>query len=201
MKLCQFRNARSSIGGAAIRRSWRRDVKLRCYQFCRSLFFLKKIRHHTKYTSIVWTSVSKIHCMVILIRSYMYISAVSWTVTRRSVSITFRTNVNAISLVKVGMSPLSLSFFETLPSLNRLCHLQTKALKHWGNKKMSPGTFWSILDYTRLGSRKTGLSPPVFLYWPFQGSASVVVPYCYLFLLSVFILWFSYYFSDIFCKF
>ena len=30
---------------------------------------------------------------------------------------------------------------------------------------------------------------------------SVVVPYCYLFLLSVFILWFSYYVNDIFCKF
>ena len=35
----------------------------------------------------------------------------------------------------------------------------------------------------------------------FQGGTSVVVPYCYLFLLSVFILWFSYYVSDIFCKF
>ena len=53
----------------------------------------------------------------------------------------------------------------------------------------------------RFGYRKTGLSPQVFLYWPFQGSNSVVVPYCYLFLLSVFILWFSYYVSDIFCKF
>ena len=30
----------------------------------------------------------------------------------------------------------------------------------------------------------------------FKGS--VVVPYCYLFLLSVFVLWFSYYVSDIF---
>ena len=30
---------------------------------------------------------------------------------------------------------------------------------------------------------------------------SVMVPYCYLFLLSVFILWFSCYVSDIFCKF
>ena len=30
---------------------------------------------------------------------------------------------------------------------------------------------------------------------------SVVVPYCYLFLLSVFILWFSYYVSDIFVNF
>ena len=30
----------------------------------------------------------------------------------------------------------------------------------------------------RLGARKTGLSPPVFLYWPFQGGTSVVVPYC-----------------------
>ena len=50
----------------------------------------------------------------------------------------------------------------------------------------------------RLGSRKTGLSPPVFEYWPFQGGTSVVVPYCYLFMLSVFILWFSYYVSDIF---
>ena len=28
-----------------------------------------------------------------------------------------------------------------------------------------------------------------------------MVPYCYLFLLSVFILWFSYYVSDIFCAF
>ena len=28
-----------------------------------------------------------------------------------------------------------------------------------------------------------------------------MVPYCYLFLMSVFILWFSYYVSDIFCKF
>ena len=41
----------------------------------------------------------------------------------------------------------------------------------------------------------------VFLYWPFQGGASVVVPYCYLFLMSVYIIWFIYYVSDIFCKF
>ena len=49
---------------------------------------------------------------------------------------------------------------------------------------------------------KFGLSPPppVFLYWPFQGGTSVVDPYCYLFFLSVFKLWFSYYVSDIFCK-
>ena len=40
----------------------------------------------------------------------------------------------------------------------------------------------------------------VFLYWQFQGGTSVVVPYCYLFLMSVFILWFNYYVSDIFCK-
>ena len=38
-------------------------------------------------------------------------------------------------------------------------------------------------------------------YVGFQGGTSVVIPYCYLFLLSVFILWFSYYVSDIFCKF
>ena len=30
----------------------------------------------------------------------------------------------------------------------------------------------------RLGARKTGLNPPVFLYWPFRSSASVVVPCC-----------------------
>ena len=29
-----------------------------------------------------------------------------------------------------------------------------------------------------LGTRKNGLSPPVFLYWPFQGGTSIVVPYC-----------------------
>ena len=33
----------------------------------------------------------------------------------------------------------------------------------------------------------------VCLYWPFQGGTSVVVPYFYLFLLSVFILLFSYF--------
>ena len=38
-------------------------------------------------------------------------------------------------------------------------------------------------------------------FWPDFGGTSVVVPYCYLFSLSVFILWFSYYVSDIFCKF
>ena len=35
----------------------------------------------------------------------------------------------------------------------------------------------------------------------FQGGTAVVVSYCYLFLLSVFILWFSFYVSDILCKF
>ena len=49
----------------------------------------------------------------------------------------------------------------------------------------------------RLGTRKTGLNPPVF--YTDRSKAvltSVVVPYCYLFLLYVFILWFSYYVSD-----
>ena len=49
-----------------------------------------------------------------------------------------------------------------------------------------------------MGTRKTGLNPPVSEYWPFQGVTSVVVPYCYLFLLSVFILCFAYYVSGIF---
>ena len=35
-----------------------------------------------------------------------------------------------------------------------------------------------ILSQNCLGAHKTGLSPPVFLYWPFQGGTSVVVPYC-----------------------
>ena len=50
----------------------------------------------------------------------------------------------------------------------------------------------------RLGTR---FKPPVFLCSPFQGGSSVVVSYCYLFLLSVFMLWISYYISDILCKF
>ena len=50
----------------------------------------------------------------------------------------------------------------------------------------------------RLGSYKTGLSPPPssILILTSQGGTSVVVPYCYLFLLSVFILWVTYYVSD-----
>ena len=54
----------------------------------------------------------------------------------------------------------------------------------------------------RLGSRKTCLSPPpppsIVIHWPFQCSTSVVVPYCYLFLLPVFIIWFAYYVNDTF---
>ena len=67
--------------------------------------------------------------------------------------------------------------------------------------------FWAIAEAEGVvGSRKTGLNPllpalpppPVFYYWPFQGGTSVVVLYCYLFMLSVFILRFTYYVSDIF---
>ena len=39
---------------------------------------------------------------------------------------------------------------------------------------------------------------PAFLLFLTSGGTSVVVPYCYLFLLSVFIIWFNYYVSDIF---
>ena len=35
-----------------------------------------------------------------------------------------------------------------------------------------------FVPWQKLRARKTGLSPPVFLYWPFQGGTSVVVPYC-----------------------
>ena len=43
----------------------------------------------------------------------------------------------------------------------------------------------------------------IFILTVPRRGTSVVVPYCYLFLLSVFVLWFSYYVSDIhvFCKF
>ena len=51
-------------------------------------------------------------------------------------------------------------------------------------------------DYVQVGPDKT----KVMTNNP-NGFLTVVVPYCYLFLLSVFILWFSYYVSDIFCKF
>ena len=53
----------------------------------------------------------------------------------------------------------------------------------------------------RLGTRKTGLSPPPPQYFNTdrsKGGTSVMFPYCYLFLLSVFIIWFIYYVSDIF---
>ena len=63
-------------------------------------------------------------------------------------------------------------------------------------------TFWmGFPNMIILHKQIRRVKPPVFLYWPFQGGTSVVIPYCYLFLLSLFILWFSYYVSDIFCKF
>ena len=59
------------------------------------------------------------------------------------------------------------------------------------------GPWWRLR--ARLGACKAGLGPPVFFI--------LTVPRRYfccgslLFLLSVFILWFIYYVSDIFCKF
>ena len=53
--------------------------------------------------------------------------------------------------------------------------------------------------FQNLNHGKTSTNPKCHLTHGLH--TSVVVPYCYLFLLSVFILWFSYYFSDIFCKF
>ena len=91
-------------------------------------------------------------------------------------------------------APFENRFFYSLFS----SHLQTGRRVIWRHFHIP---IWDHKLRAKLGTRKTGLSPPVFLYWPFQGGTSVVVPYCYLFLMSVFILWFSYYVSDIFCKF
>ena len=69
-----------------------------------------------------------------------------------------------------------------------------KYLKYiWNSKKLH-----NIYTHRDL----CGLSPQYF-YTDIQGGTSVVVPYCYSFLLPVFvfILWFSYSVSDIFCKF
>ena len=59
----------------------------------------------------------------------------------------------------------------------------------------------NIINNDNISIISSNSKPSSILYWPFQGGTSVVVSYCYLFLLSVFILWFSYYVSDIFCKF
>ena len=93
----------------------------------------------------------------------------------------------------------------SLASLNgwacavKICHDEMLKYLHADRTTVCFEPWWKLR--ARLGSRKTGLSPPVFLYWPFQGGTTVVVPYCYLFLLSVFIRWFNYYVSGIFCKF
>ena len=51
-----------------------------------------------------------------------------------------------------------------------------------------------------MGTNCAPLVADLFLFC-YERDTSVVVPYCYLFLPSVFILWFSCYVSDIFCKF
>ena len=71
----------------------------------------------------------KIHCNVVLLRSR--ISTVSRTVKRQSVSIPSLTSVNALSSVRVGLPTF---FVETLLSLNRICHLLTKALEILGRQ-------------------------------------------------------------------
>ena len=61
------------------------------------------------------------------------------------------------------------------------------------------GDFDLLREKARLGACKTGLSPPSFFILTVPGRY-----FCcgsLLFLLSVFILWFIYYVSDIFCKF
>ena len=101
-----------------------------------------------------------------------------------------------------------LSFPPIKKNLGERCiYIRKVIMNLWGKmhlylqKKRISMVIQILARYKRLGTRKTGLSPPVFLYRPFHGGTSVVVPYCYLFLMSVFILWFSYYVSDIFCKF
>ena len=61
------------------------------------------------------------------------------------------------------------------------------------------GPWWGL--GARLGACAAGLGPPVILYWPFRGGASVVVPCCYLFSMSVFVLWFGCCVGDVFCGF
>ena len=47
---------------------------------------------------------------------------------------------------------------------------------------------------------KVNLPEVAYIPWTPELISESGVPYCYLFLLSIFILWFSYYVSDIFCK-
>ena len=98
-------------------------------RLCRSLYFLKTFRRHTKYTSNVGTLFLKIHCTVVVsLRSH--ISVVSQTLERRSVLVTSLTNVNAHSSVRVGMPTLSLFCWEStvtksfMPLLKQ-CHWNT----------------------------------------------------------------------------
>ena len=77
---------------------------------------------------------------------------------------------------------------------------------HWwiGEPSRGPGgcVFWAMVEAGGgVGVPWGRFGPPVFLYWPFQGGASVVFPYCYLFLLSVFVLWFGCCVGDVFCEF
>ena len=61
---------------------------------------------------------------------------------------------------------------------------------HWWVRKPSCGPnncmFWTEAE-GEIGYPKNRFKPPSILILPFQGGTSVVVPYCYLFLLSVFI--------------
>ena len=103
----------------------------------------------------------------------------------------------------VGRNTLFLSSPHLCFIIVFICDLLFSVMIHWLVRKPSRGPNNCMFEQwqkprARFGSRKTGLSPLVFKYWPFQGGTSVVVPYCYLFSLSVFILWFSYYVSNIF---
>ena len=65
-----------------------------------------------------------------------------------------------------------------------ICDLLFHVMIHWWVRKPPRGPnncmFWAMIEAEgELGACKTGLSPPVFLYWPFQGGTSVVVPYCF----------------------
>ena len=118
---------------------WRRDVKLRCYRFCRSLFILNLFASspNTLLMSVhpLWKYTARRSSL------RLHISTVSRSVKRRSVSITSLTNVSALLSVRVDLPTLSLSFVEALLSVNRLCHLWTKTLETLGRQEHEPSNF------------------------------------------------------------
>ena len=110
------------------------------------MYYIQKFRRHTEYIPNVWTPTLKIYCTVVLLRSHT--TAVSHTIEHQSVSVTFLTNLNALSSVRGGQKIFHY-FFRNSTVTKSLMQLIMKGPWNTGTTRRWIHHFWSVLEFSR----------------------------------------------------